>query len=368
MNERIQKLRELGQSLWYDNMRRGLLVNGELAGLIHDGTIQGVTSNPTIFEKAIAASSDYDSAFAALVAQGKTADKIYLALVEEDIRTTADLLRPVHEATGAVDGFVSLEVSPLLAHDTEGTIRDAVSLAALLDRPNVMIKVPGTPEGVPAIRELTSRGISINVTLLFSLSQYEAIAAAYIEGLEARVARGEPIDRIASVASFFVSRVDTLIDKRLSREFPAQEEALRGQAAIANARMADALGKELFSGARWDRIAAQGGRPQRLLWASTGTKDPRYSDTLYVDELIGPDTVNTVPPATLNAFLDHGTPTLSLTRGVAEARVLIARLNELHIDLEEVGRVLQAEGVASFSQSMNTLMKAISDRRTQMSR
>lgn len=363
MNQNIKALDELGQSLWYDNMRRGLLDNGEIQSLIQSGTIRGITSNPTIFEKAIAASSDYDDALRLLVEGGADPDAIYLALVEEDISRAAVLLRPVYEQSMAVDGYVSLEVAPQLAHDTEGTVREALRLAALIHKPNLMVKVPGTAAGVPAIRELTAQGLSINVTLLFSLSQYEAVAMAYLEGLEQRVARGLRVSNIASVASFFVSRVDTLIDKRLKAEFPAREEELRGRAAVANARLAYALGKKIFSGPRWEAIAAAGGRPQRLLWASTGTKDPRYSDTLYVDELIGRDTVNTVPPATLDAFLDHGKPDATLERDLEGADELIGTLKALGIDLEEVGVVLQKEGVESFSKSMTTLMQAISERR-----
>lgn len=364
VNAQVAKTTALGQSLWYDNIRRSFLApGGEMYEFIHDGVIVGVTSNPSIFEKAIAASSDYDTDFAALVKQGADADAIYLALVKEDIGKTADLLRPIYDRTKAADGFVSIEVSPHLAHDTEDTVKEALHLSAVLNRPNIMVKVPGTPAGVPAIRALTQAGLSINVTLLFSLSQYEAIARAYIDGIEARVAAGEPVSHIASVASFFVSRVDSLVDKRLSKEHPALESSLRGKAAIANAKLAFELGKSLFSGERWEKLAAAGARPQRLLWASTSTKDPRYPDTLYLDELIGPNTVNTVPPATLKAYLDHGKPRASLTEGLAEAKALVAQLKTLGIDLEQVGQVLQEEGVASFAASMTTLMQAIVARR-----
>ncbi|MFM7204235.1 MAG: transaldolase [Myxococcota bacterium] len=364
MNPRIEQLQQRGQSLWYDNVRRSFLApGGEMHTFITEQTVLGVTSNPTIFEKAIAASSDYDDAFAALVAQGADADTIYTALVVDDIRRTADLLLPTYEQHHKRDGYVSIEVSPLLANNTERTVAEALSLYAQVGRPNVMIKVPGTDAGIPAIRALTAAGISVNVTLLFSLSQYEAIANAYLEGLAERAAAGHRLEDIASVASFFVSRVDTLIDKRLAAQHPAQSEQLRGQAAIANAKLAYARGKQLFSGPAWEKRVAQGAQAQRLLWASTGTKDPRYSDTLYVDELIGAETVNTVPPATLKAFLDHGSVRPSLEQGLESAQHLVERLAERGISLEEVGQVLQQEGVVAFEQSFRTLMQAIESRR-----
>lgn len=367
MNANVAVLKEIGQSLWYDNIRRSfLLPGGEMATLIHDRNVVGVTSNPSIFEKAIAASSDYDAEFQALVAAGKDADEIYLALVEADIRQTADLLRPIYDETHAVDGYVSVEVAPERAHDTDATINEGVYLYQLIQRPNVMIKVPGTQAGVPAIRALTAKGLSINVTLLFSLSQYEAVANAYIEGLEARLEAGQPLSGIASVASFFVSRVDTLIDKVLDQSHPTHAEALRGKAAIANAKLAYALGHQIFSGPRWEKLAANGAKPQRLLWASTSTKDPRYPETLYLDELIGKDTVNTVPPATLRAFFHKGSPRNSLAEGVNEARAHVEKLERMNIVLEEVGAQLQKEGVEAFEKSMNTLMDAIRTRREKM--
>jgi len=362
MNEKIKTLRDAGQSLWYDNMQRVLLTGGRMAQMIDGGIIQGVTSNPTIFEKAISGLADYAGSFEALAKDGKDVTGIYLGLVEEDIRLTADLLRPIHQDTQALDGFVSLEVSPHLAHDAQGTIDDAMSLVGLLDRPNVMIKVPGTQEGVQAIRELTFKGISINVTLLFSLAQYEAVARAYMEGLEARLANGGAVDHIASVASFFVSRVDTMVDQRLEAEVPERADILRGKAAIANAKMAYRLGQELFSGSRWEKVAARGGRPQRLLWASTGTKDPRYSDTLYVDSLIGPGTVNTVPPHTLDAFMDHGKPAPNLLKGLEEAMDLVDTLDRHGIRMDDVGRKLQTAGIASFATSMDSLLNVITCR------
>jgi len=364
MNPNVAVLNTIGQSLWYDNIRRTFLMpGGEMAMLIAERSVVGVTSNPSIFEKAIAASGDYDAEFQTLVQKGASADDIYQALVEGDIRLTADLLHPIYLETQTRDGYVSVEVSPNMAHNTEGTIQEGLHLYQLIQRPNVMIKVPGTEAGVPAIRALTEQGVSVNVTLLFSLSQYEAIATAYIEGLEARLAAGKPLTSIASVASFFVSRVDTLIDKVLETSHSDRSEALRGKAAIANAKLAYELGNKLFSGPRWEKLAAAGAQAQRLLWASTSTKDPRYKETLYVDELIGRDTVNTVPPATLKAFLKSGNPRNSLVEGLEAARAHVAVLEGLGISLEAVGVQLQKEGVAAFAQAMNTLMDAIRTRR-----
>ncbi len=363
MNGNIKKLRDLGQSLWYDNMQRRLLTGGRMKEMIAEGWVQGVTSNPSIFQKAIVDSDDYNHALKKMAAEGLNADAIYLGLVEEDIRTTADLLRGVYEQTDGRDGYVSLEVSPKWARNAKETIAEALSLVARLDRPNVMIKVPGTPEGLEAIRELTRQGVSINVTLLFSMKQYEAIAQAYLSGLEARLEDGQRIHKIASVASFFVSRVDTLIDRRLDESHPDRAPALKGKAAIANSKLVYQRGLEIFSGARWEAIEANGGRAQRLLWASTSTKNPAYSDTLYVDELIGPNTVNTLPPSTLDAFADHGHPALSLTRDLDAARAHIAAIEALGIDMNEVGETLQNAGVDAFRTSMETLMQVIDTRR-----
>lgn len=360
MNARITRLTALGQSLWYDNIRRSfLLPGGEMAEYIREGAVRGVTSNPTIFEKAVAESSDYDAVFARHAGAASDPDSVYLELASDDIRTTAELLLPVYEATHGVDGYVSMEVSPHLAGDTAGTVAEALKLSALLSCPNLMIKVPGTDAGVPAIRELTRLGISVNVTLLFNLRQYTAIAEAWLEGLEARLADGKSVRGIASVASFFVSRVDSLVDKQLQLHHPEAVERLRGKAAIANAKLAYLKSQELFGGERWARLKQEGAQVQRLLWASTGTKDPRYSDTLYVDTLIGPETVNTVPPATLRAFLDHGTPAATLAEGLDEAQVLAEELRILGLDLEAIGEQLQQEGVVAFEKSMKTLVEAI---------
>jgi transaldolase len=359
---KLHELHEHGQSIWVDYIRRDFLAQGELQMLLDQG-VRGVTSNPTIFEKAIAGSADYDTDLRRLVAEGALVDAIYETLVLADIARAADILHPLYSESGGGDGYISLEVSPTLAHDTAGTIAEARRLHAALGRPNVMIKVPATAEGIPAITDLIGAGISINVTLIFSLAQYEAVVEAYMRGLEQRAAAGETLDRIASVASFFVSRVDTAVDRLLAQR---GLEELQGQAAIANARLAYARFKELFSGSRWAALAARGAAPQRPLWASTGTKDPRLPDTRYVDSLIGPHTVNTVPPATLTAFLDHGAVAATLEQGVAEAHALFAQLAGHGIDLGAVTRQLQDEGVASFAASFDALMASIAAKRAQL--
>ncbi len=296
---KLHELTKHGQSIWYDNIRRALIDSGELQALL-DAGVMGVTSNPSIFEKAIAGSADYDVAIQELVTDGKSVEEIYEALAIEDIQRTADLLRPIYDNTKGVDGYVSLEVRPTLAHDTEGTIADAQRYHAALGRPNVMIKVPATPAGIPAIEALIGEGININVTLIFGRDTYEAVAEAYIAGLEKLAASGGDVSKVASVASFFISRVDAAIDNALA---DMNNNALPGKISIANAKVAFARSHEIFSGDRWRKLAGQGARVQRLLWASTGTKSPTYPDTLYLNELIGQDTVNTVPPATLNASL-----------------------------------------------------------------
>lgn len=349
---RIIALRDYGQSVWLDFISRDALQAGEIAQGVADG-ILGLTSNPAIFEKAIATGQTYDADIARLAAEGRTVGEIYEALALADIAATADLLLPVYQRTAGLDGYVSIEVSPHLAHDTANTIAEARRLWSALARPNIMIKVPGTPEGVPAIRELIASGVNVNVTLLFSLAAYEAAAHAYIEGLEARVAAGQDVSRVASVASFFVSRVDTLVDKRLAGH--PQEAALRGKAAVANAKLAYARFREIFSGPRWSALATVGARVQRPLWASTSTKDPSYPDTLYVDELIGPDTVNTMPPQTVKAFLDHGRLGLTLTEGVAETRAHLAALEAIGIRMADVTDELLRQGVKLFAEAFDRL-------------
>jgi transaldolase/glucose-6-phosphate isomerase len=362
MKTRLQQLASLGQSIWYDNIRRALLDGGDLQALV-DAGVTGVTSNPSIFEKAIAGSADYDEAMGELVTEGRSEIEIFEALAIEDIQRTADILHPVYDDTGGVDGYVSLEVSPELALDTVGTITEARRLFAALDRPNVMIKVPATPAGIPAIEALIGDGINVNVTLMFSLDHYDAVAGAYIAGLEKLAAAGGDLSSVASVASFFVSRVDTAVDRALEA---LGNEDLLGRIAIANAKAAFARFKATFSGERWAKLSAQGARVQRPLWASTGTKNPLYSDTLYLDALIGPDTVNTVPPATLSAFVDHGTAAPTLEEGIGEAHGELARLADLGIDLLAITQRLQDEGVASFANAFQSLMASIQEKRKRL--
>src|SRR5438093_707829 len=301
----MQALLELGQSVWLDYLRRGMLRSGELQALIDDG-LRGMTSNPTIFEHAIGGSSDYDEELRTLAASPLGDRAAFEQLAIEDVREAADLFRPVYDATAGRDAFVSLEVSPSLARETEQTVAEARRLWAAVDRPNLMIKVPGTREGWPAIERLLTDGINVNITLLFSLEHYRQVAEAYVRALEARRTAGQAIDRVASVASFFVSRVDTEVDRRLDAK-GGGPSGLRGKIAIANAQLAYAWFRELLQGRQWRSLAAAGAKPQRLLWASTGTEDPAYSDVLYVDSLIGADTINTLPPQTLQLFEDHGT-------------------------------------------------------------
>ncbi|MEE8370321.1 MAG: bifunctional transaldolase/phosoglucose isomerase, partial [Dehalococcoidia bacterium] len=354
MNPLFQ-LRHFGQSVWLDYVRRGLIASGGLKRVLDEYAVSGVTSNPTIFNKAISGSTDYDEALRSLVAAGeRDPQTIFLRLAVEDIGAAADVLRPAYDDAQGGDGFVSLEVSPHLAHDTAGTIQEAVSLFGELARPNVMIKVPGTPEGLPAIEELTRQGLNINVTLLFAVKAYEGAALAYIAGLERRLEAGQPIASVSSVASFFVSRVDTAVDAGLPEGSP-----LRGKVAVANAKIAYQLFRKLFSGPRWERLAAAGGRVQRLLWASTGTKNPAYSDVLYVEELIGAHTVNTMPESTLHAFADHGRPRPSLEADAEEAEMTVGMLPELGVDLDEVMAKLLADGVAAFQNDFDKLLAGI---------
>jgi len=366
---RLYQVQALGQSIWYDNLRRGLLRSGELAGLV-DAGVTGLTSNPTIFEKAIVASADYEQDLRRLVADGLSPAAIYEELALDDIRGACDLLARAHEASGGVDGRVSLEVLPELAADTQATVAEGLRLVARVERANVMIKVPATPEGVPAIRALTAQGVSVNVTLIFSLLQYEEVLDAYLAGLEDRVAAGGSLAGLASVASFFVSRVDAACDRLLTEkaragtpEEAASCRALLGKLAIANAKMAYEIYARSVASPRWKALAAKGARPQRLLWASTGTKDPRYPDTLYVDALIGPDTVNTVPPATLAAFQDHGTPAATLETDLPAATQAVASFAALGFDLSRVCHGLLADGVKAFVASMTALVDAIGSRR-----
>jgi transaldolase / glucose-6-phosphate isomerase len=364
----LHKAHELGQSIWYDNMRRSLLTSGGLAKLIAQG-VRGMTSNPTIFEKAIVSSGDYEDELRRLVAEGRSTIEIYEQLAIEDIRGACDLMLPLFQESGGVDGRISLEVLPELATATDKTVAEGLRLAAEVGRPNVMIKVPATPEGIPAIRALTAQGISVNVTLIFSLLQYEEVVEAYLAGLEDRVAAGGKLDGLASVASFFVSRVDSVCDKLLKEkaaaapELAARCEALQGKLAIANAKMAYELYERTIESPRWTKLAAAGARPQRLLWASTGTKDPRYPDTYYLDTLIGADTVNTVPPATLEAFADHGKAEAHIKDDLAGAKQAVAEFAAVGLDLSRVCHGLLDDGVKSFITSMKTLLDAVGGRR-----
>lgn len=360
-------IQAFGQSIWLDLIRRGMLSSGELQQLIEQDGLRGVTSNPTIFEKAIAGSHDYDHAIRALALEGKSVEKVYEALTVEDVQRTADLFRGIYDQTEGRDGFVSLEVDPHLADDTTGTIAEARRLWATLHRPNVLIKVPATREGLPAIQQLTCEGINVNVTLLFSLDRYREVAEAYIAGLEARAALGKPLERVASVASFFLSRIDVLVDSLLEKVMQAGgpkaaiAASLHGHVAIASAKAAYQMYKEIFASERFRKLAAQGGRTQRPLWASTGTKNPAYSDVKYVEALIGPETVNTVPLETLNAYRDHGNPAPRLEEAVQEAHHILARLSEAGIDLGAVTRQLEEEGVHKFIVPFDRLMTTLEE-------
>ena len=365
---KLHELAQLGQSIWYDYIRRSFITSGEFEALIDKG-LRGITSNPSIFEKAIAGSADYDDDLRRLVNVETSVEKIYEVLVLKDISLAADLLRPVYDKTNGLDGYVSLEVNPLLAHDTRKTISEAKRLFEALHRPNIMIKVPATPAGIPAITELIGAGVNVNVTLIFDLETYKAVADAYLLGLERlfaegpSVAGGHRVDSIASVASFFVSRVDSAVDQVLERK---NHKELQGKIAIANAKAAHIEFQNIFAGSRWENLANKGAHAQRPLWASTGTKNPLYADTLYMDQLIGPETVNTVPPATLNSFLDHGTIAPTLTSGVEDAISQLAQIKTLGIDLGEITEKLQNEGVTAFAKSFESLMKSISEKRDRL--
>ncbi len=365
-----QQLYKAGQSIWYDNIERRVLNNGELAGMIARGEIRGVTSNPTIFMNAITRSHDYDAGLEPLARAGKTAEEIVWDLAIEDIQAAADLFRPLYEESDRGDGYVSLEVNPYLAHDTVNTLAEVKRLWKRVNRPNLMIKIPATLEGLPAIKEAIEAGINVNVTLIFARERYAAVMEAYIAGLEARVAKGLPIDGIASVASFFVSRVDTKVDGHLNAMIDrggarADKAAqLLGKAAIANARLAYHDYKIIFGSERFAALKALGGRVQRPLWASTSTKNPAYRDVMYVEELIGRDTVNTVPPATLKAFLDHGVVRAgSLEEDLAGAYRVLAGLETLGVSMAAVTAQLEAEGVKSFADSWTALLEAVETRR-----
>jgi len=358
MSDSIRKLTALGQSIWYDNIQRKLLESGELKAMIERGDIRGVTSNPSIFNAAIAKSNDYDSALVPLAWAGWDAEKIFWQLAIEDIKAACDAFQPLYEESNGGDGYVSLEVSPYIAHDTEATAAQAQQLWARVARPNLMVKIPATKAGVPAIRKTIAAGVNVNVTLIFSLARYTEVMDAYLSGLEDRAAAGHPIDHIASVASFFVSRVDSKIDTRLPDGSP-----LKGKAAIANAKLAYDEYQQTFAGGRWEKLKYKSARVQRPLWASTSTKNPAYPDTIYIDQLIGPETVNTVPPATLEAFKDHGVASMSLVRGLAESQNDLKELEAAGISMDVVTQELEDEGVKSFADAFTQLMATIDERR-----
>jgi transaldolase len=371
----LLELRNYGQSVWHDNISRELLDSGALKKLIDEDGLSGLTSNPTIFEKAINGSTHYDASLRLLVAQGREVKEIYEVLAIEDIQRAADLFRPIFDDTSGQDGFVSLEVSPKLAHNTQETLSEARRLWKAVSRPNLMIKVPATPAGLPAIEQLIGEGLNINITMMFSMDHYVRVAEAYVRGIEALDKKGKPLSA-ASVASFFVSRVDTLTDKlleeRISLAKSTQEEdeltSLLGKTAIANSKLVYQKFKEIFNRPTFRALKAKGAKVQRPLWASTSTKNPKYRDVLYAEELIGPDTVDTMPPATIAAFRDHGVVRPSLEENVEESRRVLDRLPQAGINLDEITQKLQDDGVKLFADSFDTLMESISKKKAALSK
>jgi transaldolase len=364
-------LGSFGQSIWLDYIRRKMIESGELKKFIDEDGLRGVTSNPAIFDKAIAGSDDYDAAIREQAQAGKSVKEIYESLTVADVGAAADVFKPLFDREDGQDGFVSLEVNPHLAHDTEGTIAEARHLWQALNRPNVLIKVPATKEGLPAIKQLISEGINVNVTLLFGLPRYKEVAEAYISGLEARLAQGQPLRRVASVASFFLSRIDVLLDPQLQKlaaaggaNAPGAEE-LTGQIAIASAKLAYTIYADLFGSERFKKLTYQGARVQRLLWASTSTKNPAYPDVKYVEPLIGPQTVNTLPLETLEAYKDHGNPAARLTEEVDRYASYLQRLPELGIDINQATQQLEDEGVEKFNKPFDSLMETLKEKRQQ---
>lgn len=358
----LRRVHELGQSIWLDDIRRGWLRDGHLARLIADDALAGVTSNPAIFAKSIGEGAEYNEGIANLARAGRSIDEIYETLALEDVQAAADLFRQTYAATKGADGFVSLEVSPHLADDTRGTVAEGLRLWQAFDRSNAMIKVPGTQAGLPAITELIAAGVNINVTLLFSVERYRAVVDAYLAGLEQRAKAGKPIDKVASVASFFLSRIDTLVDAKLDAIDTDEAKAQRGRAAIASAKLAYQHYKQWIASPRWQALASSGARPQRLLWASTSSKDPAYKDTMYVEALIAPNTVNTLPPATVDAYRDHGEPALRIEDDLAGVKQTVQVLHELGIDLEVVSQQLEREGVKKFKEPFDALLATLQTR------
>ena len=359
INERLAALTAAGTSIWLDQIGRQLIESGELRRLVEEDSLRGVTSNPTIFNAAILGAPDYDDQLGQLAREGKSTREIYQALAIQDIQSGCDVLRPVYDETNGYDGYVSFEVDPDLAFDTDKTMEQAREYWRRVDRPNLMIKIPGTDEGVPAIQEMIYEGLNINVTLLFSVAAYERVTEAFIRGLERRQAEGKSVD-MQSVASFFVSRVDSEIDKRLEKIGTDEAMALRGKAGVANSRLAYAAFQEVFQGSRWAELTAQGAKAQRPLWASTGVKNPDYSDTLYVTDLVVADTVNTMPEKTLKAFADHGeVDGDKVANSAAEAQEVFDALERVGVDLTDVFKVLEDEGVEKFEASWTELLETV---------
>jgi len=374
MNARVAQLLEQGQSIWQDDISRGQINGGGLAAMIEDVGIRGVTSNPSIFEKAIAGSADYDAQIAELSSHRMSDAAIFEELSITDIQNACDIFRPIYDLSDGADGFVSIEVAPDLARNADGTREAVRHLWKRIDRPNLMVKIPGTIEGAPIIQEMIAEGININITLLFSIEAYERVAQAYITSISQRYSDGFSIHHVASVASFFVSRVDTLVDKQLNEKISKTEdprakkalEDIRGKAAVANAKLAYAKFQELFSGPAWEALEAAGARPQRPLWASTGTKNPDYSDVLYVDTLIGPHTVNTMPHKTMQAFIDHGVVKRTVDANLSEAQAVMRDLAAAGILMKAVTDQLEDEGIANFEKAMATLLASIEGKRASL--
>lgn len=379
-NNPLLKIKDYGQSIWMDNLNRTLIESGELKEMIKNRGLRGLTSNPAIFEKAIAGNEIYDADIEAGAKAGKSVQEIYESLILEDIRNACDIFRPIYDESGGLDGYVSIEVSPKLGRDTQGTIEEARRFYRALDRKNVMIKIPGTPEGFPAVEQAISEGINVNITLLFAMDSYTEAAWAYIRGLEARVAAGQPIDTIASVASFFLSRIDTKVDDRIDQRLKnigtedlnkeARLNEIKGKVAIANAKIAYQKYQEIIESDRWKALAKKGANVQRLLWASTSTKNPEYRDVMYIEELVGPDTVNTLPPATIEACADHcELDPDSIETNVEQAYRLIESLQDpdIDIDLDEVMSELLEEGIEKFTQPFESLMRSLENKIKQLS-
>lgn len=360
MNNNVKNIHDHGQSIWLDFFDREIMNNGVLQKLIDDDGLSGITSNPSIFEKAVTSSSDYDEDIRSLSAEQKSNEEIFLGFATKDIRRAADILKPVYDEAHSTDGFVSLEVSPHLANDTDGSIRQARQLWKAVDRENVMIKIPGTKEGLPAIRQCISEGININITLLFGLQRYTEVAEAYLSGLEDRLKNNQPIESIASVASFFLSRIDVMIDPVLKEK---KMDKLVGEVAIASAKKAYELYKEIFFSERFKNLEKLGAKKQKVLWASTSTKDPSFSDVKYVEALIGPNTINTLPLETIEAFRDHGKVADHLENDLVHATRVLEQLETNGIDLDEITQKLEDEGVQKFNKAYDALIKAIDNKR-----